>query len=449
MSPQDPSWIAWDGPYQDQINGLCASDPRLSQPDTRNPKYCISWETRQVNIRTIEFGFDQSDETLLSPVAGPDSLAKRLARERAVDKPRRTAYIFEGMNRDVATVLGNHFRMDPSLFTNYERTANCASTNDGSYSALATSLATQSYLSLPYRDLFALPSGLLGYFRLGCSHTGRGGLYLPRNYLGIVICDPPLRNVMIKDEGPTEGQIVPVSLKPIGGGYIDFLPADTESKAKRGPPRTGIADDLCFYLTNHSRVPGLTWDSPGNVAIFVKKIIVSHYSRHLDQLRRIIMQSQKPMRRHSDFKELGLAAVEANWSDCQTLEKRLHQYCLDLEDILFQMRLPLERPDPRQITSWQDVGADFQMLHYQFDHARTWVGKFNSSISALTGIAGNRQAFREQQVSLQAADRARNITILGLVFVPLAYVATLFSMSDGYAPGEEKFWMIIPGYQLD
>ncbi|KAH6964668.1 hypothetical protein DER45DRAFT_592302 [Fusarium avenaceum] len=464
MSSHNRSWIAWDGPYQDQIDGLCAFHPYLRYPNTRHRKYGITWENRQVNIRTIEFGNDQNDEILVSSVSGPESLDRRLEKERKNNKPRKTTYIFEGMNRDVATILGNHFQMHPSLFANYDRTANCGSTDNGLYSPLATSLATQPYLSLPYRDLFILPSELTGYFRLGCSNTGRGinsirvnGSFDPvatinrkcfiwtetrkDGWTCIVICDPPLQTVMIKDEGPTEGHRVPISPQSIEVGYVDFLPAEIKLQTQRGPPTTGFADDLCFYLTKYSTVPGLSFQSAGIVALFAQKIIASHYAMHLNQLRQATAQLQLQMRRRSDFTGLGLAAVEANWSDCQTLQKRLHQYCLDLENILFQLKLPIERPNPRQVISWQDSWADFQMLYHQFDHARTWIDKVNSSITGLTGIAGNRQACREQELSLQAADRARNITILGLVFVPLAYVATLFSMSDAYAPGGERFWL--------
>lgn len=81
------------------------------------------------------------------------------------------------------------------------------------------------------------------------------------------------------------------------------------------------------------------------------------------------------------------------------------------------------------------------MLHHRFENARNWVGKINASITGLTGIAGNRQAFREQQLSLEAAVRTQNITTLGLLFVPLAYIATLFSMSGEYGPGGGKFWL--------
>jgi len=147
------------------------------------------------------------------------------------------------------------------------------------------------------------------------------------------------------------------------------------------------------------------------------------------------------MRRQYDFAALDLADVEANWSSCQTLEKRLHQYCNDLEYILAQLHIPLKRPDFAQDVSWTDVNVDFQMLHYQFENARNWVSKINSNITGLTGIAGNRQAFREQQLSLNAATRTRNITTVGLLFVPLAYVATLFSMSGEFAPGGDRFWL--------
>ncbi|KAM0343203.1 hypothetical protein ACHAPU_008796 [Fusarium lateritium] len=176
------------------------------------------------------------------------------------------------------------------------------------------------------------------------------------------------------------------------------------------------------------------------ISLFAKKILASLHSRHLDHLYQTIIRSQLLLRRHSDFTGLDLAAVEANWSSCQTLEKRLHQYCYDLEYTLAQMRVPLQRPDLSEITSWRDVHIDFQMLHHRFENVRDWVGKINASITGLTGIAGNRQAFKEQQLSHEAATRTRNITTVGLLFVPLAYIATLFSMSGEYAPGGDKFW---------
>jgi hypothetical protein len=247
---------------------------------------------------------------------------------------------------------------------------------------------------------------------------------------------------MIKDEGPRECDRVPVNPSFVQREYVDFMnPTEIKLQNKSGPPKTNFADDLCFYLTNHAVDADLDTGSPSIISIFAQKIIASHYAIHLRQIRQIILKSQIQFRRRSDFMGVNIAPVEANWSDCQTLSKRLQHYCLDLESIIFQFKLPLERPDPHRINSWQDSEVDFQMLYCQFYHALNWVDKVNSSITGLTGIVGNQQALREQQLSLEAADRARNITILGLLFVPLAYVATIFSMSDEYAPGGEMFWL--------
>ncbi|KAG5657572.1 hypothetical protein KAF25_006136, partial [Fusarium avenaceum] len=283
-------------PYNDYVNDLTSSDPRLRRPDYEQHLPGIPWDSRIVNSRILTFREGEKPDVSISTAVKTGCLRAYLSQRDLNGKPLRRAYIFEGMNKDVATVLGNHFWMDPSFFIEYHRTANTVSKKARCNEILATSLATQPYISLPYRDLVALPRELVGYFGLSCSATRR----------------------MIE---------------------ITRFNGEFDSVA---------------------------------------------YARRLD-----------------------LATVEANWSSCQTLEKRLHQYCYDLEHTLAQMRVPLQRPDLAQVTSWRDVHVDFQMLHHRFENARNWVGKINASITGLTGIAtgiaGNRQAFREQQLSLEAA----------------------------------------------
>ncbi|KAH9907264.1 hypothetical protein F4778DRAFT_721213, partial [Xylariomycetidae sp. FL2044] len=35
----------------------------------------------------------------------------------------------------------------------------------------------------------------------------------------------------------------------------------------------------------------------------------------------------------------------------------------------------------------------------------------------------------------------KRLTLIAMVFIPLSYVATLFSMGDKYAPGQDGFWL--------
>lgn len=42
---------------------------------------------------------------------------------------------------------------------------------------------------------------------------------------------------------------------------------------------------------------------------------------------------------------------------------------------------------------------------------------------------------------MREAKNSKTLTIIGLVFIPLAYTSALFSMSDEYRPGRESFWV--------
>lgn len=255
---------------------------------------------------------------------------------------------------------------------------------------------------------------------------------LTYDLLGILFCDPPLRKIIILDDGPMKGQELAAPPHPPGDGYIDFFPLEIQEKCRAGPPRTSIADDMRFYLTKYHEYVGV--DNPDSAPFFLKKIIASHYTKHFDFMRKNIMENLRGMGRQSHFAYSDLSSIEASWSDTQTLERRLGHFFLDLEEILVQLRIPLEAPDPQRVTSWKDVDADFQFLYHRYNWVRQSVDRVNSSITGLTSIAGNRQALR-------SAERSTHITFIGLLFIPLAFIASLFSMADPYGPGQDKFWL--------
>ena len=50
-------------------------------------------------------------------------------------------------------------------------------------------------------------------------------------------------------------------------------------------------------------------------------------------------------------------------------------------------------------------------------------------------------ALRAAERSIREAKSVKALTILGIVFIRLAFVASLFSMSDPFRPGGRLFWM--------
>ena len=161
----------------------------------------------------------------------------------------------------------------------------------------------------------------------------------------------------------------------------------------------------------------------------------------------VIEVIQSVLARRQGSTSFAIIAIEEQWSDVQVLERRIGEYRDDLETIMLQLRIPFENPALNN-TGWKESIADFQFLRLRFREISERANALNGSIAALAGLTNNRQAMEAQELALKAAERSireaksvKALTIIGIVFIPLAFVASLFSMSDPFRPGERLFWM--------
>ena len=187
---------------------------------------------------------------------------------------------------------------------------------------------------------------------------------------------------------------------------------------------------------------------PISLRIFVEKIAASQYLKLAEFLQTVIEMIQFNLSRRQDLTGFAIAAVENQWSDVQGLERRIGEYKDDLEAIMLQLRIPFERPNLKHTADWKDSSPDYQYLYWRYKEISQRANSLNGSTAALAGLTNNRQAVKAQEVALEATERSvreaksvKALSSLGVVFVPLAYVASLFSMSDSYKPGGELFWV--------
>ena len=237
-----------------------------------------------------------------------------------------------------------------------------------------------------------------------------------------------------------------VTTSPYNAGYVDFMPQGDQIRSNPGPPRTSFLDDIVFYFQNHSNALDLA--DPNSPRIFVEKYVASQYLKLAEFLQSVIEMIQFNLSRRQDLTSFAMAAVEEQWSDVQGLERRIGEYKDDLEAIMLQLRIPFGSPHLKDTADWKDSTADYQYLYWRFKEISQRANSLNGSTAALAGLTNNRQAVRAQELALEATERSireaksvKALTILGVVFVPLAYVATLFSMSASYGPGGELFWV--------
>ncbi|KAK0741408.1 hypothetical protein B0T18DRAFT_354092 [Schizothecium vesticola] len=474
IPPRDGDWLSSPGEYQDLINKLSAADPRLRSRCTKNLRQKIPWPQPNARLVVLEGGPDGSSfgQPVEHDAASLNAYLKDQPAAPAPAKLRRV-FILEGLHPDYIASLGGHFGMHPSMFIDHERVIVMSSfMKQGSDTfGLPSAAQASEHRTIKYHEPIGLSRNVQGCFKMCCAETGRHvavtrvqGRFLDvgvvrrkctiwrrENHGGgwdcIILTDPPLRTVQISEQSlASKAGYRPLPAKPVAvspclfqNGYTDFTPHSVQlSSPGLGPPRTSMLLDLCFYLQHHtSHLPLKPSVDPPST--FARKIIASHYLALFNFSRGLVSDVQFHMSRHGQdaFEHLSATFVDAGqWSDVQALERRMGEYCEDVEDAMLRCDIPLSDELSRVVTSadWSESAVDFQMLRIRLRDVRRRAELLNAAITGLASVSGSKQALREAQST-------KALTLVGLVFIPLAYTATLFSMTEPYGPGGDMFWL--------
>jgi hypothetical protein len=267
----------------------------------------------------------------------------------------------------------------------------------------------------------------------------------------LIFVDPPLKRI---NAGDGYGMCSPVITSPYQGGYIDFTDHDSQMKIKKGPPRTSLLNDICFYLEHHGKwlfeQSGAALDNPDIPSLFAKKIIGSHYLRMMDFHQSIVSAPYLVFSRQDDLARFEADDIERYWNDVQAGERRSGEYCDEIEDVLIQLGIPFERPNPSMCTGWADYRQDFQFVYTRMQAIRHRSEQVNAAMIGFATMVENRQTFLAQQIAVQHAEQSlsasrsmKALTLVGIIFIPLAFTSSLFSMTEHFAPGSKYFWVYL------
>lgn len=216
--------------------------------------------------------------------------------------------------------------------------------------------------------------------------------------------------------------------QPWQGGYNDFIKYSTvEEAVKAGsPPRTSIFDDLCFYHTQHCKHLQLDSD-PKSATTFAQKLVASEYMLLIEYTRYLLYHIGWKLSRRKSFEIFESTWVEQTWSDLNSFHQRIQTHYQNI--LMLSANLELKKSTTR---GWMSTTEDFTHIEEQFLLLRQKAEILLDSFTGLAGMVGNRQ-------SLDEARSVGLLTLLGMAFVPLSLVASVFSMSDEYRPGAKDF----------
>lgn len=259
--------------------------------------------------------------------------------------------------------------------------------------------------------------------------------------LVVVLCDPqlvqlsPTPNEVVNSETNELREIENVheELKnsPFQEGYVDFLPPVSHDRIanKKTHPHKSMLHDLVHYYQQHSdTLTDREWETPVTSAIFLKKVVAAHYLQLVDYIKNMLPSLELRL-------TTGWVEEQVQWKSLQTISRRCGNYRDDIEDTLFSLGYALDgKPDnasKARIDRWKDCEKDFQYAYFRLKVLRERADNLVVAMTGLASIAGNRQ-------NLDEAKRVKRLNLLALLFIPLAYTSSLFSMQDNYAPNKEQ-----------
>ncbi|KAK3934437.1 hypothetical protein QBC46DRAFT_359015 [Diplogelasinospora grovesii] len=463
--------------YKELRSSLYLGDPRLRKSHVGTPQLKGVWRPWcQGKGRVIALHL-RPDESFGPPTEYTEAAAlethlqQSAASQGPLSSPR-SVYLLEGLSGDLCDVLGSCFQLHPSLFIDHERLVPCADRitgESGGLPFLPSTISSRGYVSLKYHEPMALSRRPTGFRNL-CDTSGRhlavtrliGELSAvaisrrkctfwckPTAWGGwncLIICDPPIRRILTDYSGRTGYDVVTT---PYNCGYLDFVPSTSQMEVRSGPPRSSLLEDLIFYLQNHSKL--LHLGDATSLRVFAEKIVASQYLKLAEYLQSNIDVVQWSLSRNQDLMKFEVSAAKEIWSDIQAWERRVGEYQDDLQGIMLQLEMPLETPPCSSRTrAWEDSTADFQYLMVRFRDISQRGRALNSAVAVLASLAGNRASFKTAELSLKEDERTgreartvKALTILGIVFLPLSFSASLFSMSESYLPGSVRFWLYL------
>lgn len=277
-----------------------------------------------------------------------------------------------------------------------------------------------------------------------------------------MLCDPPL-NKIYRERRPLRGTLQNIynreevislkseHMKPFEGGYDNFIQPNgyfefikSNRELTQGPPKTSMLNDICYYCEHHSDLLNNFHDP----TIFMKKITAAHYiqligfvTHQLESIRSADWSGKDgaSSARHRSRRDQNVQiedSLEAQWG-----RFRCSQYVYDVEATLLALGIPWEDPSAATCSDWRTSEKDFQYISRRLVGLREDYNLLTTAMVGLGGMTRNRQAVSEAAQSLREAKTVKTLTFIAMFFIPLEWLAALFSMSEPFSPGGPHFWL--------
>lgn len=210
-----------------------------------------------------------------------------------------------------------------------------------------------------------------------------------------------------------------------------MLPSDhgVNSQPSAKPRGIGIADDLAQYWER--QIP-CCFDAKNptiqSLAYYPLRIIAAEWVKYVDVMQECLISHEY---RADDISALG--KFEMRLRELQSWRRRALLSQRKVQSILIRLE-SWKAANPNDTPLLQPLIIDYQHISHHIDECARLLETTVPTVTSAVQIFEARRAFDE------TANITR-LTILALIFMPLNYVSSLFSMQASNAPGNSEFWV--------
>ena len=233
--------------------------------------------------------------------------------------------------------------------------------------------------------------------------------------------------------------------QPYGRGYVDFTPWSADIArlvrgpyAALGPPRTSIFDDIMWYWTDVASVEQVlaAQEDAAMGAIFLQNIVASTWNVFLEFIWAKVSEFERELGGFESGKDRQVLSITLS----RTLDK-VNLYRRRLAWYIEEFEWSLQNLDIAVDDYNNQNNKDF--LHI-LKRLRGCKDKVESVMSVVTGYLSVRQgeiSHEQSKETIKESQLVSRLAYLALVFIPLSYIASIFSMGGDYLAGASHFWV--------
>ncbi|KAK8040708.1 hypothetical protein PG991_000496 [Apiospora marii] len=249
--------------------------------------------------------------------------------------------------------------------------------------------------------------------------------------LGIILTDPPMSETYISLRGTQQVAINTLS-RPLFGGAIPMEPTERDVPT-RGAMRSMLQELLCYW-SNNPPLHGATNSSAlGELSYHPLRIICSEWVNY-KALMCFSLREYDTLLSGGYDADLQLEKINSALMAISSWPRRVASSTDSLNRGLSFIEHHADQAGASADNAWVLLHKDYEYLIQSISQQGDQLQAAIPLVSTFLQLVEGRRNYAETRIMSR-------LSILALVFVPLSFVSSLFSMNETFSPGGPMFWV--------